>query len=118
MHQSHGTGRMSIRLQGLLAFGISALIEFAHLGALINAAETGTGEFIIRKSFILLPFSVMGLGLFFIAFGESSKRLLESDGDNLSPALIAVLVVPLVFSVIAYGLVMNRLGGLGGLGYS
>jgi hypothetical protein len=104
---------MSIRLQGLLAFVVGTLIEVGYVTSLINAAENGADELAIWKSVIFVSSAVMALGLFFLACGESSKRLLESDNDNLSPAHIAVLAVSLVFSVIAYALVMNRLGSLG-----
>ena len=76
---------MSIRLQGLRTNGITALIGSAYVGSLIDAAENGIGELVTSKSFTILPFAVMGLGLFSPAFRESSKRFPESEGINLSP---------------------------------
>ena len=104
---------MKIRLQGLLAFGIAALVEYAYVSALINDAESGTPKLVVSKFFIFVPFAVMGVGLFSLALGNAAMKYLEMDDNNLTFTNVAILAVPGIFSVVAYALVVNQLAALG-----
>jgi hypothetical protein len=103
----------SIRTQGIAAFAIGTLLETGYLWHLLDEAERGAEEVLVRKSFIFLPIVIASIGLIAMLLGDSATRYLQIDDKKLTFPNLVVLLAPLALSGAVYLLLMSWLSARG-----
>jgi hypothetical protein len=74
---------------------IGTLLETGYLRHLLDEAERGAEEVLVRKNFIFLPIVVASIGLIAMLLGDSATRYLQIDDRKLTFPDLVVLLAPL-----------------------